>query len=463
MQFARTWQRNGVAPVVPDFLKGEIPPLIRQLAIPVSVGMFFNTMYNVVDTWYAGLLSTSGIAALTLSFPVFFAVFSAGHGLSTATTAIVSGELGKSDENSAARFFAQSLGFSVVLSLVLTVVGMMFLRPILMVMSGDSAVVDIAQTYLQVLFFGVPFLIVVGTVNSALTARGDTRAYRNVLIAGFFLNLGFNPLFMFGVSWLGIPAMGISGIALATALIQVVGLIYLLRRAIFRGCFAHVHLHHFRPRWDILKIVVGQAFPAALGMLLVSVGIFIINSFVSRSGNTHAVAAYGVAMRIEQIALLPTIGLGIAMLTITGQNSGAGQFERIRHTFRTALFYGGIVMVVMLSVIVPFAPFWISLFDDTPAVVAIGTRYLRIEMITFFAYFVLFLSISMLQGLKRPLPAVWIGLYRQVLAPLALFSLFIFGLDLPVVSIWWGICGISWSAAVVVWLYGRWLLTRMSA
>ena len=445
----------------PDFLNGNIPLLIRQLAVPVSIGMLFNTLYNVVDTWYAGFLSTAGIAALTLSFPVFFALFAVGHGISTATTALVANALGKENEAAAKEVFIQALGFSALISIILGGTGLMFIRPLLQLMTYDEQAVDLAHTYLRVMFIGAPFLIVIGAVNASLTARGDTRSYRNVLIAGFFLNIGLNPLFMFGVPQFGLSGAGVAGIAIATMAIQGAGLFYLINRAAAIGCFKGVYLRTFKPDLPVLKTIVSQAFPAAISMFLVATGIFIINGFVSRAGNTPAIAAYGIAMRIEQIALLPTIGLGIAMLAISGQNGGAGNYRRIQDAYRVSLRYGAILLALMLLAIVPFAPFWISLFDDTPAVISVGTQYLRIEMITFYAYFVVFLGISMLQGLKRPMIAVWVGLYRQVLAPLILFSLFIPILQLPVQSIWWGICGITWSAALFMLLYNRrWLKFR---
>ena len=436
-----------------DFINGDIPQLIRSIAIPVSVGMLFNTLYNVVDTWYAGLLSTTGIAALTLSFPVFFGLFSIGHGISTGSTALVANALGRKDEQDATNVFVQSLGFSALLSIVCGGAGLLFIRPLLMVMSKDMATVDMAETYLTYMFVGAPFLIVIGAVNASLFARGDTRSYRNVLIAGFLLNIGLNPLFMFGVPAVGIPGMGVAGIALATMVIQGGGMLYLFKRSASLGCFKSVTRRHFLPNFSVLKTIIAQAFPAALNMLLVAAGIFIINAFVARAGNTAAVAAYGIAMRIEQIALLPTIGLGTAMLTISGQNGGAGQFDRIRQAYGVSFRYGAVVLVLMLGAIVPFAPFWISLFDESVAVVRIGTMYLRIEMITFFAYFIVFLSISMLQGLKRPMVAVWVGLYRQVFAPLALFFVFISVLHFSVQSIWWGICGITWTAAIFMLIY----------
>lgn len=446
----------------PDFLTDNIPQLIRQLAVPVSVGFFFNTMYNVVDTWFAGFLSTEALAALTLSFPIFFSIIAIGSGVSTAATAILSNELGKKNVASAAHFTAQSISFAAVASVALTLIGWLTLEPALQLVTRDEAVISLATQYLRVIFLGVPFFIFQSTFNAVLTAVGDTRSFRNVLIGGFFLNLGLDPLFLFGVPVLGIPGMGVAGIALATVLIQAAGAVYLLFRARGAGCFLHVVATSFVPVPAMQNDIAKQAIPAGIGMMFIAVGIFIITGNVSHFGTTASLAAYGVAMRIEQIALLPTIGLGTAVLAITGQNAGAQQFERVRQTFYTALKYGVVIMVVMLSIIVPFAASLAGLFDDDPQVIQTAVTYLRIEVVTFYGYILVFVSTSLLQGLKKPMVAVWLGMYRQLLAPLAIFPLFAHVWGMGVTGIWWGISVITWSAALAVFFYAQRTLQRIS-
>ncbi|MBN2344435.1 MAG: MATE family efflux transporter [Deltaproteobacteria bacterium] len=438
-----------ICPVNVDLLHDPIPILIRRLAVPVAVGFFFNTMFNVVDTWYAGWLSTEGIAALTLSFPIFFTIVAVGNGVSTAATAIVSHELGKADERAAAHLFAQSLVFALILSIALAVVGVVVANRLLLLMSDDAQAVALGLDYLVVIFIGVPFFILQSVFNASLTARGDTRSFRNVLIGGFLLNLALDPLFLFGVTPLGIHGMGVAGIALATVLIQAGGMVYLAWCAWKRNVFLLLGRHDWIPRATAFSAIARQALPAGLSMMFVAVGILIINTYVADAGNTAAVAAYGIAMRIEQIALLPTIGLSVAVLAIVGQNAGAGNWIRVRQTYFTALRYGAIVMATMLCGIIPFAAQWISLFDATPEVVSVGKGYLYVEVITFYAYVLVFLTTSLLQGLKKPMFAVWIGLYRQGVAPLVVFYLLLHVFDFGVTGIWWGICGITWSAAVV--------------
>ncbi|MEN8244908.1 MAG: MATE family efflux transporter [Thermodesulfobacteriota bacterium] len=101
-----------------------IPRLIAKLAIPASIGMFFNTMYNVVDTWFSGLISTEAIAALSLSFPVFFVILAIGFGISTGTTALIANALGAGDENEAQLYAVQSVSFTIILSLLLSMLGL---------------------------------------------------------------------------------------------------------------------------------------------------------------------------------------------------------------------------------------------------------------------------------------------------------------------------------------------------
>ena len=201
----------------------------------------------------------------------------------------------------------------------------------------------------------------------------------------------------------------------------------------------------------MLRAIAGQGIPASLNMMSVALGIFIITWFLSRFGQ-QAVAAYGVATRIEQIALLPTIGLNMATLTLVSQASGAGLFDRVRQIVRTALKYGAVVMVFGAALVYFGARPLMGLFSDDPAVVDIGARYLRIAAFIEYAYVLLFVNTSALQGLKKPAFALWIGLYRQILAPIGVFWLLTRVWDHGLYGIWWGIFGVTWSAALVaVW------------
>jgi putative MATE family efflux protein len=292
-------------------------------------------------------------------------------------------------------------------------------------------------------------------LNATLNAQGDTRSFRNFLITGFFLNIIFDPWFMYG--GLGVPPLGIRGIALATVLIQGLGCAYLARQVFRTGLLSERSLRDILPRFGPLREIVYQGFPASLNMLTVGAGIFVITYFVGKFGK-EAVAAYGVATRVEQIVLLPTIGLNIATLTMVAQNNGARLFQRVRETLTTALRYGAMVMGFGTVIVFLLARRLMALFTSDPAVVETGTVYLRIAAFIFYAYVILYVHVAALQGTKRPLFALWIGLFRQILAPVVAFSLLTsFGL----VGIWWGIFGINWTAAFITIGYARLVLGRI--
>ena len=198
-----------------------IPRLIRDIALPVSIGLFFHTMYNVVDTFFGGLISTQVLAALSLSFPVFFIILAMGSGLSTGTTALIGNAFGAGNRDEARLFGIQGISFGVLVSIIMTLIGI-YASPLLFSLLGASDdYLTACLTYMDIIFLGALFFMLVFMFNAILVALGDTRSFRNVLIGGFFLNIIFDPWFIYG--GLGIPPLGIAGIALATVLIQLFG------------------------------------------------------------------------------------------------------------------------------------------------------------------------------------------------------------------------------------------------
>ena len=432
-----------------------IPALIRQISIPASVGFFFSTMYNVVDTYFSGLISTQAVAALSLSFPVFFIIIAVGSGISTGTSALISHSLGEGKREEAQKYLTQAISFTVIISLILTVLGWLSGPYLFGLLGASGQYLDIALSYINIIFGGIIIFSLSFILNSSLTSQGDTKTFRNFLIFGFFLNLVLDPWFMFG--GFGMPALGIAGVAWATLFIQFLGVIYMSNKAIKSGILCQRCLPMFKPEIKYFKEISKQGFPASLNMMTVAIGIFIITYFVAPFGQS-AVAAYGIATRIDQIVLMPAIGLNIACLTLIGQNNGAKKYDRIREVYKKVLKYGfWIVFVGMVLVLILAQPL-MSFFSKDLEVINIGSRFLRISAITYWAYMVLFISVSALQGLKQPFYAIWIGIYRQLLAPIFFFWLLSEFLGFGLSGIWWGIFVITWSAAIITLLYVRYYL-----
>ncbi len=439
-------------------VEGKIPDLIKSLAIPASVGFFFQTMFNVVDTYWAGVLSTEAQAALALSFPIFFIIIATGSGISTAATVLISHSLGAKKKEAAAQYACQALSFALAVSVLLTAGGLLA-SPFLFTLLGASSTYLVSSlAYMNVLLLGTVFFMLSFALNSFLSSQGDTKSFRNALIVGFFLNVILDPLFMLGFG--PIPAMGVAGVAWATVLVQALTAAYLWHKLRLTGLLSGLNAEHYVPKPGLFFEIAKQGIPASLNMLTVAIGIFVITYYVSQFGK-DAVAAYGIATRVEQIMLLPTIGLNIAALTLIGHNHGAKQFGRVKEIYAACLKYGTALTAIGMVVLFIFAENFMRLFTADEKVIAIAVPYLHIAAFIFWAYVLMFLTTSMLQGLKKPVFAVWIGIYRQILAPIILFWLLSSYFGLGIIGIWYGVFLVNWSGAAIGLWYGHGVLKKV--
>lgn len=434
-----------------------IPKLIRHIAIPASVGMVFQTLYNFVDTYFAGRVSVDALAALTFSFPVFFIVLAFGNGLGQGTTACMANALGKKEPQEARRIFCQALLVCFGLTAVLTTAGFLFVSRLFTLQEAAGESLKLAMEYMNVILAGAGFFLLQTVLNAQLNATGNTKVYRNTLIVGFFANCVLDPWFLYG--GFGLPAMGVAGLALATIVCQIGTCLYLFKHVRLSELWQGVTRTDFKPDWRVIRLIATQSLPAAFNMLTVAIGIFVIQRFIA-TFSVDAVAAYGIATRIEQMLLLPAMGLNYAVISLVGQNNGAGRMDRVKETWNTTLKYG-VLMMLGGGVFLWFTRGWLmTLFTQDATVINHGREYLGIAAVTLCSYVILFQTVMLLQGLKRPAFAMWIGLYRQIVAPLIVFQTFAITLGWGIWGVWWGITFITWSAAILTFFYGKWMLQK---
>ncbi len=436
----------------------NIPSLIKQLTIPASVGMFFNTMYNVVDTFYAGLISTQAIAALSLSFMIFFLIIGFGYGFSSAITALLGNALGKKKYKLASIYAHKGLIFVPLIGLILSIVGYFTAPFLFMLLGAKEEYLQISIDYINPILFGAVFFMFNFSLNSILVATGDTKTYRNSLIFGFFANLALNPLFMYG--FLFIPAFGIKGIAIATVVIQVLNMFYMLYKVLQTKLIHFEKLEYFIPNLRVYKQFLAHGIPSSLNMLTMAIGSLILTYFVSHYG-MFAVAGFGIGYRVEQLMLLPALGLSTAVLALVSNNFGAKKYDRVAEIFTTALKYGFIISTVGIITLTLLGRFIISLFDSNPVVVDFGVDFLLVEIWIFYAYVVLFICVSTLQAIKQPKMILYIGLYRQIFAKLIIAYLIVKYFELDFIYLWFGILFMIYSAAIFAYFYTHRLLKRV--
>jgi len=433
-----------------EITKGHIPSLIKKIAIPAGVGFFFNTMYNIVDAYFSGLVGTEAVAALSLSFPVFFIIIALGSGVSSGVTALIAHEVGAGNREGAQKYATQGISFALVVSILLTIFGLLVSTPLFKTLGASGEYLDFALSYISIIFLGTVFFILVFSFNAILNSVGDTKSFRNFLVAGFFLNFILNYWFMFG--GLGIPALGIAGIALATITIEFIGVLYLFPKVLRTELLHKRFYKELAPDKNIYRDIAKQGIPASISMMSVAIAFFISTYFVGKFGEA-SVAAYGVGTRIQQLALLPLIGLNIATVTLVGQNRGAKNFERIMETVKKIKLYAFIISIIGTAFLFFLAKPLMTIFSRDAEVIRVGVQFLHIVAFIMWPYALLMMTDSILRGLKRPMFSLWMGVGRQVVAPIIVFSLFVFVFSWGILGVWWGIFVITTLASVIAYLF----------
>ena len=420
-----------------DLTTGPMALHFRTLAIPAAFGMLFTTLYNVVDVYYAGLLSTDAQAGLAIGYQAFFILMAVGFGLSSALSTLVSNAKGSGDAAEAQRYVVQGLAFGGVITASCMVIGW-FLGPELIVLvSEPGAYRDAAMGYFYWLIFALPGFLLAYGGNGILQAHGDSRSMQRALMAAFIANIGLNPLFMFGLPgvWSG---MGFNGIAAATIISQTGVMVYILVRIFQLEVMQSVQITTFQPDKDSFRKIFAQLLPAGSAMIIMFISGFIVQ-FALKTFGGHAVAAYGVALRIEQILLLPVLGMTGALLPIAGQNFGAQKYDRVREALKYCWGVGFALTALATPILFFGGTFVMALFSNDPDVIRAGSSYLRVDAFLFPIYMMLFSINSLLQAFKQAIWTLWISVYRQGFAVAFFVWVFISFTDFGVQGVWFGI------------------------
>ena len=441
----------------PNILHDPIGQLFIKIAIPSSVGTIFMTLYNVVDTYFAGKISAESLAALAQTFPVYFIIIAIGVGLSIGTTSLIANALGEKKKEKASYFLAQSISLAIFTSLIVSFLGIYLGPHIILIMNDSLITMHLSMDYLNIIFLGSIFIFIQMAVNSSLSAMGDTKSNRNVLIVSFFLNIALNPLFIFGYGI--IPAMGIKGIAISTILSQALGAIYIVYKATKTDLSSYLYLKCFKPKFQILIDLLKQGVPASLGMMMISVGIFIILFYIGQYGDL-ALAGYGTAIRYEQIYLLPVLGLNTAVLSMVGQNFGAKQINRVSEIYNKALLFGCTFMLFSGFVIFFSAETAVSFFTKNKEVIRFGTTYLKITALMEPIYPIFFISNALIQGLKKANIVMYLTLGRMVVMPSLVLWYLIFYLNSSFEFVFWGLLIINWIFGIFVFILTKWIIKK---
>ena len=403
-----------------DLLKENIPVLVRKLAIPASVGTLFQTLYNIVDTFYSGLISPEALSALSKSFPIYFIIVATSIGVTVGGTSLIGNSIGEKNEKNASYYFTHIIIYGLLISVFITFIGLYFSEKVFNLMGSTQEITNLGLQYTNIMFYGSFLFFLVVSLNSLLHAEGDTKTYRNVLILSFLLNIILNPILIFG--FLFIPAMGMMGIGLSTIIAQLIAFLIILFKVLQNPRVKKITVEYFNVKFTFLKNIFFQSMPISIAICGYAVAATFIFTYVGQTSEL-AVAGYGAATRIEQVVLLPILGINTAIISIIAQNFGANNFDRVKETYFVSIKYGLILMFFSGILVYLTADIVPRFFSSNEVVLEYGRRYLKIAAFILPAYPIFFLSNGFFMGLKKSNYAMVNNMMRNVLVPICVFYL----------------------------------------
>lgn len=417
-----------------DLTRGDILGHVRALAFPTALSLLFVTLYNVTDTVYAGQLSTAAQAGLGLGGQLFFAMPALGIGFRIGASSVVGQLIGAGDVEGARRAAAQTLLASIVGTVLAALVGLIALDPLIDLVAQGAEYGDAAHSYVHLLLLATPGYVVAYALSGVQQALGDAETLARAQAAATLANIGLNPLFVWGVPgiWGG---LGLDGIALATVFCQTGVLLYTLYVTLSSTAFRGFRLGLLAPDLPMLTELARQIVPGSARLLVIAVGGFVAQLWLRDDGDA-AVAAYNVGLRLEQLLLLPAIGMTGALLPFTSQNMGAGLTGRVRAGFWwSTLLALGVLSAGVVAVWTVGDPLvqWFGAGDEAEAM---ALDYLRIESVVFPLFALLFGLQNLLQGLKRPMWPLVVGVWRQGVSVVVFGWLYVRVLDLGAYGVW---------------------------
>jgi len=356
---------------------------MRALAVPFGLGIVFIIALNLADTYFVSLLGTAELAVMSFTFPVVSLVMSVAMGLGVGTTSAVSRAIGRGDEASVRRLTTHAIILATVIVGVLSAVGLQTQDLVFEMLGAEAALLPLLRDYMTVWYFGAVFLVVPMVGTSAIRATGDAKAPMKIMMVAAIANIVLDPMFIFGFAF--IPEMGLTGAAIATVFARSITLALALWILIRREKMIELRWPVWAEMWPSWRAVLSVGLPAVLTNTVVPIATGVMTWLVARHG-AAAIAAYGVASRVEGLLLIAPMALSGALSPFVGQNYGAHHPERVAR---------GIIVARNFSVVWG-AGAWVLLafggglvgraFTDDPAVLDAVRLYLWIVPLSYGAH-----------------------------------------------------------------------------
>jgi len=409
-----------------DLTKGNIKKQLVALTFPMIFGSLGTMIFNIVDTFYIGQLGTKQLAAISFTFPIVMIIMSLSIGLSTGATSLISRAIGEKNMEKVKGITTQSLLLSLIVVAIFIVVGMLTITPTFRLLGAKGELLKMAGDYMKIWYPGMIFVVVPMTSNGAIRSTGDTKFPSMIMLTATVVNIVLDPILIFGL--FGFPRLELEGAAIATVIARSVTLVFALWLLYKKLDMITFSLPPFKVVWYNWKKLLYIGLPAGATNIVVPISMGVITGILAHI-SSEAVAAFGVATRLEGFLLVILMALGMSLGPVIGQNWGAQKYDRIlratKYSFLFAIYWGLFIWVLMLALSKPIA----SLFNNNNMVIHYVSLYFLIIAWGYGFRGILRLSTTVLSIINKPIDSAAMNILQAVvlLIPLSFLGNYLFG------------------------------------
>ena len=379
--------------------------VIGAMAIPTIISMLLTSMYNLVDTFFVGKINTQSTAAVGIVFSVMFFIQAFSFFFGNGSGNYISRQLGAQNTKVAEGMASTGLFYTLVFSLIVMLLGWIFLEPISILLGSTPTILPYTRQYLGISLLGTPFIMGTFCINNQMRFQGFTKYSVYGAISGSIINCLLDPVFIFGFS------MGVSGAAVASVIGQISGFVIMLIMSQKEGV---IHYTHRRISFEgrFVKEIIAGGTPSISRQGLASVSTIALNSVAGNYGDA-AIAAMSIVTRISMFIFSVIVGLGQGFQPMCGFCYGAKLYDRVKEGFWFSTKIGTFFLLFWSVILIIFSGEVVSLFRDDPEVIAIGIPALRYQMIIFPACSFMMMANMMMQTCRKTIRANILAASRQ--------------------------------------------------
>lgn len=410
-----------------------IPKALMALGVPIMIGMLINALYNLVDAYFVGGLGESPMGAISIVFPLGQVVVGLGLMFGNGAASYLSRLLGRGDRETANKVASTALYSSVIIGAIIIIFATIFIQPILALLGATETIMPYALTYARIYVISCIFNVFNVTMNNVVASEGAAKTTMCALLLGAVLNIGLDPVFIYGLD------MGVAGAAIATAISQFVSTLVYLIYAIRKKSAFSFSFKDFKPTKQIYTEVLKIGVPTLTFQLLTSLSIALINRAANGYGDA-VIAGMGAVTRVTSMGTLVVFGFLKGFQPIAGFSYGAKKFDRLREAIKTSILWSTIFCVVVGLLMALFSTQVISQFaNGNVDMIAVREKSLMANGFSFFLFGFYTVYSSLFLALGKGTAGFILGACRQGICFVPVI------LILPVI---WGMNGILYAQPI---------------